>query len=243
MYKKAQITLKIASGAKPLVSKGHKVKRGDVLLETTQSELDEFDLAKLLSVPPQKITTYLTVKPHAEVKAGQVIARKKGMLSQQVVKSPISGELVIIDETKGIVGIKRAGESKKITAWFSGTVDDIDDSQIVFAVSGKVLIGHEGRGAATSGKLLVLGEVSALTMPIDVEKTIVVVKRASSDLIAKADALGAVAIVTELIDPPPFSLPYLLFADIRDINHHHDKWAILNGDERQLLIVDEHGED
>lgn len=237
MYKKTQVTLKLTSGATPKVAKGHKVKWGDVILETTKTEVDEFDLARLLSLPPQKIVSCLTVKPHAQIKSGDVIARKKGIVSQQVVKSPVAGELVMVDETKGIVGIRRSIEGKKVTAWFSGTVEDIDGSCIVFGVSGKVLTGMAGRGTAVSGRLRMLGEVSALTMPVDIENAIVVVRKAYSDMIAKADALGAVAIVAEMIEPPPFSLPYLLLADIGEIAYHHEKWAVLNGDEKQLLIV------
>lgn len=242
MYKKSTLTLKITPNTKPLVAKGHKFKRGDTLFETAGFELDEFDLAKILSVSPRQVLTYLTVKPHTEVKTGQVIARKKNLISREEVKSPVGGEFVLVDEKDGKVGIKRATESKKFTAWFSGTVDLIDDTKMQITVSGKEFIGREGRGKPTTGKLKVLGETTALTMPIELENTIIIVKKAFSDLIAKADALGAVAIVAESIDPPPFSLPYLLFSDITAINRYHDKWVIIHGDEKQLLIVNEHGE-
>lgn len=240
MHKRTHISLHLEPHEKPLVKKGDHVKRGDKLITATAAAIVEFNLISILNVPPSDLIKYLLVKENQKVKIGEVIARKKKMFSTHTVKSPIFGTFVIIDRDKGKVGVKETQSEQTVSAWFDGDVTDVNDQEIVLSVNGHLVSGTKGVGKLASGILHVAADdINTLTMPIDLEQAILVVKVAASEIIAKADTLGAVGIVAETIAEPNFVLPYLLLSDITEIHKFHKKQAILYADRKQLLILEE----
>ncbi len=238
MQKKAHLTLTLKAGEKPHVNKGDHVKRGDILIESQNPVIYEFNLAHLFKLPPQKALLTLLVKPHQHVEKGTVLARKKSILSKHFIKTPIGG--VMVNSDNGIVGIQAGDKAAPVAAWFEGKATDVSDSKLIFEVIGTVCAGKSGKGSPASGKLLVVSEViTSLQMPIDLEERIFAVKTASSDIVAKADALGATAIIAETLDQPLFSLPYLLIEDIKELVRYNHKTVIICGDEKELLIIEE----
>lgn len=242
MLKKARLKLTFSDRETPIVAKGDKVKKGDILVKSKTHELDEFNLAQILDVPTKKVERYLVVKDNEVVKIGQVIAVKKNVMSQKSVKAPAAGTFVIINRDKGIVGIKHEVKASDLKAWFDGIIEEVAEDTILCEVAGLVFDGTDGKGIPVSGKLTVVTEsISTLTMPTDIENRILAVKVAKSDLIAKADALGVVALVAESLEQPSFSLPYLIVENIDSLHPHREKMVIVYGDEKQLLVIDEGG--
>ncbi len=240
MHKKTHVSIHLETYEKPVVEKGFHILYGDPLIVSNPLSIHKFDLAKILDIPGQKITSYLLVKENQSVKQGQAIARKKRVFSSQLVKTPVAGEFIILDALRGLVGIKEKTDEKTTAAWFDGIVEEVNKEEIVFSVQGCMIEGIQGKGKLASGILKVVTEnISTLTMPIDLDRAILVVKEAVSDVIVKADVLGAVAIVCEVLHSPNFSLPYLLVSDITKIHAHNKKQALLYGDKLQLLVLEE----
>lgn len=242
MFKKTHIHLHLGAGDTPHVAKGKDVHVGDILLKRTKSEIDEFDLAKTLNIPASRVSKILTIKEGDTVTEGQVIAKLKTMVSVHKIKSPVSGEFIWVDQEKGIVGVKRKREDEEMTAWFSGTVEEVGEEKITFGVYGEVIKAKEGKGVPVSGTMLFIAdEVTALTMPVDVAESVLVIKKAHSDVVAKADALGVLAIVAEEFEEPLLSLPYAIVETIGDLAGFHAHTVIVSGDEKQLLIIKDQG--
>lgn len=240
MHKKAHLTLKLTGGDRPAVAVGAKVIPGDILVTATGAEIDEFNLAKLLGVSPKDITALLVIKENTPVKKGDVIASKKGLMSKQAVRSPVEGEFIIVNKDTGIVGIRKQKSRDDIVSWFSGHVTELSDEAIIFELAGVTLDGVQGKGHPVSGMLLYsAGDVDLLTMPIDLDQKILALKDASADIIAKADALGVNAIIAETISQPPFSLPFIVVADIEAIGKYQNKTIIVYGNEKQILVLEE----
>ena len=239
MSKSTHLKYKLGPNDRPTVAKGQKVTRGDIIIKKQTRKIFEFPLAKILGVTPNKISKYLGQVENTLIKLGEVIARKPGFLSKRVVKAPIPGKLIVVDKAKGIVGIEHEDKQMDIKAWFEGIVTDVTPSEITFSPRGVVITGNSGSGLPVTGTLLSLVEtVSALTMPIAVENCVLALKTANSDVVAKADALGAVAIVAETLEETALKLPYLIVADIQSVHPHQKKTVVVFGDGKQLLVLD-----
>jgi predicted transcriptional regulator len=238
MQKKAHLTLRLNPNEKPQVAKGDRVVSGARLISSS-SELSEFNLAKLMGISPKDIEKYLKVKFGEKVEKGQLLAQKSDLLSRKIIKSPLSGVFIQVDKSKGIVGIQKENRHTETTAWFEGVVEEVQDDKIVFSVKGEMISGSDGKGLPVTGKYKIIENSTALTMPIEISGCVLAVKDAQSDLIAKADALGAVAIVAETLDQPPFSLPYVLVSDINDTSRFREKSVIVFGDAKELIVIED----
>lgn len=240
MQKKAHLTLKRTPKDTPHVKVGDKVKQGETVITVPKAKIHEFDIAKLLGIKPKSLSDCLLVRDGEMVEKAQAIAGKKGLLSKQVIKTPISGEFKIIDADKGIVGIAESSDARDIIAWCSGTVIEVTDEKVVLEVSGHAIVGKEGKGVPTSGMLLVVPEViDAFALPTELEDRILVVHSASADMLAKADALGVMAVIGTVLDQPPFSLPFVVIESIEPFLKLSGKNAIIYGDEKQILVIEE----
>ncbi len=240
MHKKTRLKLKLNENEKPVVKVGDKVKTGDVLATSQVSKVVEISLAKLLQVKPKDLPKYLLKELPGEVEKGEVIAVKKGLLKLQQVKCPVSGVLDFLDSEAGTLQIQpKNEESQKVRAWFSGVVKGVSDNEVICEVSGLVIKGKSGAGATVSGKLYgIKGDVDLFNLPTEISERIIILRSAKSDMVAKADALGAVAVIAESLEEPTFSLPHLLVDGIEEIMKHDGSPAILHAAEKQLLIIE-----
>lgn len=239
MYRKAHLTLRLTQFDTPLVKKNTKIHRGDPLIRVTTQEVVEFDLTELLRITPGSIGKVLRAQEGDSVHTGDVIAGKTGVLSKSQVKTPVGGKLVIVNKDRGIIGVTHSQKDQEVTAWFDGEVTEVSKEKIVCTVSGVTVSARAGKGEPTSGKLLVLPETTVLSLPSGVNECVVVVRDAAAALIAKADALGATAIIAEDVEQPPFGLPYLLMEDISSLQKFHERTVIVLGDEKQLLVLED----
>ncbi len=240
MHKKTHVTIHLEAHEKARVKKGDEIKRGQTLLASKPVTIHEFNLVRLLGISPKNLHRVLKVSAKKQVSKGDTLAQKNSLFSKQVLLSPVAGEFTIVDEHKGIVGVKETHEEKQIVAWFDGIIEEVTDRDIVVGVTGVLITGKSGKGSLASGTLcVILGNVDSFGIPSELEQTILVVKHATSDMIAKADTLGTVAIFSESIEEPKFRLPYLLVSDINDIHGFNKKNALLYGDKLELLILED----
>ena len=152
-------------------------------------------------------------------------------------KTPVSGQLKIIDKEKGKVAIVDKPSSGFISQ-LTGIVHDVTTESVQLQISGLEILGKEGRGHPVYGKIFFLPpDTDVLNLNIDIEDCILVVKHAESSVVAKADTLGAVAIIAESLELPDFTLPYLTVTDISALSRYNEKIVVVYGNEKQLLIV------
>jgi hypothetical protein len=239
MSKATLVTIKLEPNDKSVVSKGKKIIIGDSLVKSFSENIISINLKKILNINPKHLEKYLIVKPGTQINQHDIIAEKKSVLKKEQIKAPISGKFEILDKDQGIVIIKNQIESSKlITSWFDGEVKDVMPDKIIFSVNGESITGVKGKGKLVKGKLQVIGEsISIYDLPIDLKSQIIAIKNASSDIVAKADALGALAIIAETLEQPPFSLPFIIISDIASISKFHKQDIMLFGDEKQILIL------
>ncbi len=235
--KKTRININLPEGDHAVVTRGDRVRSGDQLTRGVPAEIDKFNLAQLFKVSAAKALSYLTVKEGVSIEKGGMIAKRRGLLSKDLVRSPVAGEFLILDPDKAVVGIAKTGQQKPVVAWFGGIVVEGTESQLAFEVEGDSLLAKEGKGAPVSGDLTVIDGTTVLDVPIDVEEKVVVVKNAYAALVAKVDALGALAVIAEVLEEPPFTIPYLLFDSIDEIVSYSDRFALVHGDDRRLFIL------
>lgn len=240
MHKKTRLTVAISPDESPTVKKGATITKGDTIIKPRgETKQIHIDLAKLLRLPPREVLKKLIVREGARITPRQVLALKSGVLKNMIVRAPTGGEFVIIDKDAGIVGItQKVGQAEEVKAWFEGTVIEVEKDKLIFEVTGMVIFAREGKGQPVWGRLLVLSpETTALSMPTEIGDAVISVKEAHSEIVAKADALGSVAIIAEQVEQPPFSLPYLLIEDIGHLGQFHDQMVIVYGDRKELLIL------
>ncbi len=240
MHKKAHLTLKLSPNDALAVKIGDAVKPGDVLVTFGKPVIHEYNLAKYLEIEPAQLSKYLLVTDGSQVILNQPIARKKGLMNKHTVKVPVAGEFFVVDANAGIVGIKEKKASSEIVSWFSGTVSEINPEKIIFEVLGQAIIGTSGKGEPVSGTLLYFPDlVDVFSMPTNLQDRVLVLREAVAEVVAKADALGVSAIISQKLDQPPFKLPYVVVSDIEVLKIGHEKTSIVYGREKQILIIEE----
>lgn len=238
MQSKGNLKIKLKPHDQVMVKMGDLIKPEDIIIRIKKQETKKFNLAKLLKVPPRTFTKYLKSTPGKTIAAGEIIAEKKSLLGKQIIKSPITGKLSVIDPNQGIVGIDYAQEEVDIKAWFNGQVVSIEKDQITLHVAGRSIQGTEGFATSVAGKLVIFTHEDPINkLDTGIENCVVAVKKAHAALIAKADALGATAIVAEEIEQPPFELPYLLVTDINHLHPFQGKLVMILGDDKELIVV------
>lgn len=158
-------------------------------------------LAKTLSFSPDKIFKFLKKSIGQEVKKGDVVAAKSGVLSHKKFVSEFSGIITSINHHTGDITIEEHPESisTDIPALVVGTVDSVGETEIHVKVKEvkKVTLAvglHRRIGARV---LITANEkASALTLP-EVAGSVVVVPQCAPYVLAKLEALGASFIITD----------------------------------------------
>lgn len=240
MQKHAHLNIKLHPSHKTQLKKGDHVTRGDVLAETPQ-EIDELDLTALLKIKPEQVSKFVTVSPGDEITVGQPIAKKGGAFSAQVVRSPVGGIFSWSDEKNGIVAIKKTADISAIHAPADGVIIDVKDeeNQLVIEVEGTVIEAIKGSGSPVVGTLCFMND-SGTDLPSDLEQSIVVIKEAPSSLIAKIDALGARAVISETVEETHLELPFLVVESVDTLKRFHSRSVMALGEDAQLLVLENH---
>lgn len=240
MHKKAHLTLKLSSKDIPQVKVGDVITHGDILVSVSGQIVDQFDLAILLGVKGSQAVKYATIKDGETVGKNTIIAQKKGFVKKQIIRSPLEGVFSFIDREKGIVGITKTQSAEEIKAWFSGIVSELTSEKLVFEIAGFAIPAKAGRGNPISGNLMIIDDsLDVFTMPIELENRILASKTFHTDMLAKADALGAVAVIVEEMPEYLESFPYVIVQDIVALKDYHGKSVIVYGDEKQVLVVED----
>jgi hypothetical protein len=182
--------------------------------------LTDIDLAKKLKIKPRKAINYLLFPLGEVVKEGDLLAKKKTLLSKaKKVFSPVSGRLERLEEETGkliIKEIKKPGLKEKIAELKSNLIIKKKSNKKKKLAKGKIFSAEQGFGFG-KGEILVLNQkLKFKDLSADCQgKIIYCPKIKSKGLIFKASALGAAGLITE-------SIGQSILAEIKDIIKEQD---------------------
>jgi len=122
-------------------------------------------VARRLGVPVNKVSQYLQVKRGDEVRAGQVIARRRG-LARRIVRSPATG--VVTGSARGRLLIEAKPKSVSLAAFYPGKIVDlIPGFGVVIESHGALIECVWGVGGETYGVLRMMSDSPSGTLRED----------------------------------------------------------------------------
>lgn len=227
-----------------MVSEDQRVLAGDVLAKGESFERKNLNIALLLKVKPKDTPKLLLKKIGEEIKEGELLARKDGILNKTNLKSPQSGFLENLDEN-GILTIKIPRDEFTLRSKVNGKVIKIkNEEEITIEFDGIEVEAEEGAGSKKEGLIVALKDPNASLSTICPELTgkIVAAKNWSREAISKARALGIAAILGEVIEGENLNqnndCPMLVFSseNFEKVVKYNDCFGTACGEDKCLII-------
>ena len=193
-----------------LVKAGAAVKARDVVARTfIDGEVTPVAVASQLAVPAGDLAAIMLVKPGDAVKAGQPVARTKGIfgLGKKELASPVDGTVESISATTGQMILRGDPIAVEVHAYVDGTVAEVLSGEGAVVESDAVFVqGIFGVGGETVGPIRVA--CKSPEMPLDAAqidsgmKGAVVLggARVTAAAVKASQSAGVAAIVTGGID-------------------------------------------
>lgn len=190
-----------------LVTAGQMVQAADPIVEVAgNSEIRLVDGASALGVAPAGVRGALQLPIGSEVREGQVIA-KRGGLFRRSLAAPVTGTLLHVDDTRGILLIRTVAPVTPLNALLRGEVSALEADQSVEITSqGAVIQGIWGNGRANAGTIrLLISSPSDSANPALINPglrgtVLVVGATADRTLLERAQAVGVSGIVAGSMD-------------------------------------------
>lgn len=244
--KTCELNFPTPSGAKVVVKEGDMVRPGTVLAEIVEN-FKEVDLAAHLKTSPTQLVGCLVVALGSETKQGDILARKKSLLTSENVKSPVDGKVENLTK-EGILRI-RVGERSESKSPIKGLVKKEYPESLLLEFEAVVLQAQVGSGGTCWGEIFIWrDQESALVAPPPLSGKILCLRgKIPSTLAYKAEAMGAVGIVggafggevnlVDLIILLAGDEDGLISPDIWDKLEKRDgQKALISGEEKNLKI-------
>jgi len=142
-----------------VVQPGQRVEASDVVARVELGgQFRTFEIARLLRVPPTQAVRYLKKGKDDAVKAGEIIARRRGF-GVRPVRSPVDGMIVDIDERDGRVAIEVASQLFELRAYVKGVVSNmLGRLGVVIETPGALIQAALGMGGESFGVLRSVSE-------------------------------------------------------------------------------------
>lgn len=197
---KSKILLPILDSAEIMVSQGQQISPGTVIQKTpSQSQEESVPISTILKLAPDRIVKYLTINTGDKITKGDIIAQKKGIFSTRLVKSPLTGKIVLIDLKKGTLVISGQSQNKniEITCPIAAKVKNISKNEIELEVEAKILTGLGGEGKDVLGilKYVSCGHLGILDVDFDADQSIVACGCIYEEVLVKLEVLGTLGII------------------------------------------------
>ena len=234
-------SLKLPKKRKILVKEFEKVTLGSILAEgKDDSQKETLSIAQVFKISPSQIFKVLVKKVGDKVKKGEVLARKAGVLSKAILRSPINGRLVEVSQALGEITL--AGEEGKsvIKSPVSGKIGQISETEMKIEFEGMIFEGKNGKGDRVLGKIENLPpEVGLLDISSTVIQKILVAEHFSRPVLAKVWALEAAGVVGVSFASQELVSASLTIEkkNIQELRGYQGKNAILEPQEKRLIVL------
>lgn len=196
-----------AGRGKTLVTVGQMLQASDAIGELAgSSEIRLVEASAALGIAPAQLRRALEVDVGTDVREGQVIA-KRGGLFRKSLAAPVTGTLLHVDETRGILLLRTVAATTPINALLRGEVSAVEpDKSVEITSQGAVIQGTWGNGRAGAGTTRLLTTSSgdsaspALINPGLRGTVLVVGATAEQVLLERAQAVGVAGIIAGSMD-------------------------------------------
>jgi hypothetical protein len=209
------------------VKKGDKIRKGQLLAQTSSSENEIINLS-LYHIPGSKFTSSLKKHLGDSVTEGEIVAVKKKIFGSVKIKSPFTGTLVKIDEENQSLYLKPKdfSDKKDLLSPVDGVVEFCDNTKLSIKTDGYVIPAEDVLGESVSGHTLAVEE--------KIDKSVegkIVLKESFDKLGAfKSFGLGALGILTTKLED----------FDFIDLGKDFDKTiALVSNEDYKKLIKKE----
>ena len=236
---KTTVSISISEEAEILVKIGEEVSEGSLLAQKCNKRRETVSLCQIFKVPAEKIKKFIKKNEGDKVGLGEILAVKRSLFSQLLVKSPMEGKIEEVNIYRGSVTIACDQEKRKVASPVSGKVKEIGKDKIVIEFSGRIFEGKKGEGKAKAGLLSFLsqGSLDSLNLSGEIRGKIILGEAISKTGLAKAEALDVSGLVLGE-EPPALSLPFLIFEKetLRRLAEFSGNMVILDGDDKRLIV-------
>ncbi len=192
------ITFSVSTGDSLLIKAGQTVDFTSLLAKKTFSKQTKINLAQQLQIDPKNIFMHLTKVVGDEITKGEVIAKKKTMLSEKQYVSEHQGTIKEIDHEDGsiLINTKTATE-EKTHSFFKGEVEAIKKNEITLKVKkAKGFALKEASGDFGGEVFFIQTEAPGMVSNDDVERKVIFIDSIKSYSQVKFEVMGIAGIVT-----------------------------------------------
>ncbi|HLC94790.1 MAG TPA: hypothetical protein VJH96_04465 [Patescibacteria group bacterium] len=193
------ITLTVPQEAKLAISHGQHISFGDTLWEYTRYKDIMVDIARILKIPPHTIFHYLAKVIGAQIKKGEIIAAKKGMISSKRIHAPGDAILKEINHKTGTITLtpltfdNNVSTSSTTTAAapFTAKLIEVGENSIKVAFDGGYGFDVEPPTYDWGGEIVYIDTDTHQHMnEQDINRKIICLKEITPYLAAKCETLG-----------------------------------------------------
>ncbi len=203
------IKLPLPQGRKILIKEKDEVDFDTPLIKIVDSKDIKIPISQELDISPKKIFLSLTKNIGDYIKLGDVIAKKKGLLSEKKYISDFTGILKEIDHDDGsiIMTVTEKG-GEKINSFFKGTVKKINEDNVELEVQDGEKFELNEASDFFGGEVVTIDEKNLSKIKEDISSKILLIKKIETYNQLKLEVIGAAGYIT--IEPlsKQIDIPY-----------------------------------
>ncbi len=203
------IKLPLPKGKKILIKEKDEVDFDTPLIKVLDTKDIKIPISQELDISPKKIFMSLTKNIGEQIKLGDVIARKKGLLSEKKYISDYTGILKEIDHDDGsIIMTVTEKEGEKINSFFKGTVNKINEDTVELDVQDAEKFELNEASDFFGGEVMTIDEKNLSKIKEDISSKILLIKKIETYNQLKLEVIGAAGYIT--IEPlsKQIDIPY-----------------------------------
>lgn len=203
------IKLPLPQGKKILIKEKDKVDFDTPLIKIVDTKDIKIPISQELDISPKKIFLSLIKNVGDHIKIGDVIAKKKGLLSEKKYISDFTGILKEIDHDDGsiIMTVTEKG-GEKINSFFKGTVKKINEEDVELEIQGCEKFELIEASDFFGGEVMIIDEKNLSKINEDISSKILLIKKIETYNQLKLEVIGAAGYIT--IEPlsKQIDIPY-----------------------------------
>lgn len=191
-----QLSFSIPQDTVLIAKKGDAIKIGDPLFNLQSTDVISYDIARMLSIKPDAVFSYLSIVVGQEVAPGTILAEKKALIGSKKAQSDVLGvvDRIQVDTGEIIVrhGTKASGATK--TAWFTGMLTEIGNDKKSFTVTFKdaTQLKLKSVNLDGGGELFTMNDKDFFSIGVDeIGHKVILLEHPQPHILSKLDALDA----------------------------------------------------
>jgi len=211
------IELPLPKGKKILIKEKDEVSFDTPLIKVVNIKSIKIPISQELDIPPKKIFLSLTKNVGDQINLGDIIAKKKNLLSEKKYLSDFTGILKEIDHDEGSIIIESTDkEGEKINSFFKGKVHKIKDESIEIEVQQAEKFQLIEASDYFGGEITITDDQEITKIKQNISNKVLLMKKIQTYNQLKLEVIGAVGYIT--IEPlsKQIDIPYARIKNIED---------------------------